>query len=79
MTLKADTWYAADIGLGFIDRWASNAKLIDKLNAAGFRDVTVIGFGGRRTAWGKWVRPTLVVSLPPQVKSVHELTEGVQT
>jgi hypothetical protein len=46
--------YRATITLGFLERFASNDTIADKLREAGFTEVTVTGSGGTREAEAIW-------------------------
>ena len=73
ITVTEGRWYTADIKLNFVQKAASNDTVKGKLEAMGFKRVTVTGSGGRRTAKGKWMGRTTTVPMPSQVSNVQEI------
>jgi hypothetical protein len=53
-TVRQGKRYRATITLGWLERWASNEMIADKLHDAGFTDVKVEGSGGTRQAEALW-------------------------
>lgn len=67
MILKTQTRYSCKVKLGFIDRLASNERVVEEFNKAGFINVMVTGWGSERIAQGFWPLETKEVKLPSQV------------
>jgi hypothetical protein len=67
MTLVQGARYRARIRLGMFEQIAANGTIRERLEEAGFADVTVIGTGRDRQADGVWGQPTSDVTLPEQV------------
>lgn len=67
--------YRATVTLGWLERWAGNDIIAERLRAAGFSDVTVIGSGGTRTAEAVWPGPDTTGEMPPQITDVVELPD----
>jgi hypothetical protein len=64
--------YRATITLGWLERWASNEMIADKLREAGFTDVTVEGSGGTRQAEALWPISDTTAEMPSQITAVIE-------
>jgi hypothetical protein len=65
--------YHATITLGFLERFASNDTIADKLREAGFTEVTVTGSGGTREAEAVWPKEDVTAEMPLQIASVTEI------
>ena len=65
--------YRATITLGFLERFASNDTIADKLREAGFTEVTVTGSGGTREAEAIWPKEDVTAEMPLQIASVTEI------
>lgn len=74
MLLKNGQQYTATVKLGWLERVANNRTIEEKLLAAGFSDVRVVGGGGERTASGRWEGTTREVELPSQLRDVQATT-----
>lgn len=69
--------YRATITLGWLERWAGNDVIIEKLRGAGFSDIVVTGSGGTRIAEAVWAGPDTSGEMPPQIIEVAELPGSV--
>jgi hypothetical protein len=65
--------YHATITLGFLERFASNDMIADRLREAGFTEVTVTGSGGTREAEAIWPKEDASAEMPAQIQSVTEI------
>jgi hypothetical protein len=65
--------YRATITLGFLERFATNDTIADKLREAGFTEVTVTGSGGTREAEAIWPKEDVTAEMPSQIASVTEI------
>ncbi|HWB46229.1 MAG TPA: hypothetical protein VG900_12370 [Hyphomicrobiaceae bacterium] len=65
--------YHATIALGFLERFASNDMIADRLREAGFTEVTVTGSGGTREAEAIWPKEDASAEMPAQIQSVTEI------
>jgi len=72
-TVRQGKRYRATISLGWLERWAGNDTIAEKLRAAGFSDVTVSGSGGTRVAEALWSGPDATGDMPAQVTEVIEI------
>ena len=64
-TIRQGKRYRATITLGWLERWASNEMIADKLHDAGFTDVKVEGSGGTRQAEALWPIPNATAEISP--------------
>ncbi len=74
--VKKGKKYRGRIVLGWMESFASNGMLADKLRFIGFVDVIVRGSGSQRIAEGRWMRDDAEADLPSQVNEVIEVTEA---
>ena len=58
-TVKQGKRYRATITLGWLERWAGNETIAERLRAAGFSEVSVSGSGGTRMAEAVWAGPSM--------------------
>lgn len=65
--------YRATIALGLLERWASNDTIADRLEAAGFTEMSISGSGRTRIAEALWPGPDATAELPQQITQVLEL------
>jgi hypothetical protein len=65
--------YRATISLGLLERWASNDTIADRLEAAGFTEMSISGSGRIRVAEALWPAPDATAELPQQITEVLEL------
>jgi hypothetical protein len=72
-TVQQGKRYRATITLGWLERWAGNDTIAEKLRAAGFSEVSVTGSGGTRMAEAVWAAPDVTGEMPPQVTEVIEI------
>lgn len=72
-TVRQGKRYRAIITLGFFERWASNEMIAERLRAAGFAEVTVMGSGGTRAAEAVWPGPDTTGDMPSQISEVIEI------
>jgi len=72
-TVREGQRYRATISLGWLERWASNAMIADKLREAGFTDVKVEGSGGTREAEALWPIRDTTAEMPAQMTEVVEI------
>ena len=71
-TVREGKRYKATITLGWLERFASNEMIADKLRDAGFSNVKVQGSGGERTAEGLWAKSDASAEMPSQISKVVE-------
>jgi hypothetical protein len=72
-TVRRGKRYRATIALGWVESFAGNDTIAERLRAAGFADVSVTGTGGRRIAEAQWPGPDATAEMPPQVAEVTEI------
>ena len=72
-TVQQGKRYRATITLGWLERWAGNETIAEKLRAAGFSEVSVPGSGGTRVAEALWAGPDADGDMPAQVTGVIEI------
>jgi hypothetical protein len=72
-TVRQGRRYRATLELGLLEQLADNATIAERLQAAGFADVTVSGNGATRTAEALWPNRDASAALPPQITEVVEL------
>jgi len=72
-TVQQGKRYRATITLGWLERWASNDTIAEKLRAAGFSEVRVSGSGGTRIAEAVWAASNSTGEMPAQVTQVIEI------
>jgi hypothetical protein len=66
-TVRQGHCYRAKIRLGFVESWADNETVADRIRKAGFTEVKVTGSGRTREATGLWPLPDAAADLPDQV------------
>jgi hypothetical protein len=71
-TVRQGKRYRATLTLGWLERWAGNETIAEKLRAAGFAEVTVTGSGGTRIAEALWSGPDTTGEMPSQITEVIE-------
>jgi hypothetical protein len=72
-TVQQGKRYRATIALGFLERFASNETIADRLRGAGFSEVRVSGSGATRHAEALWPNADATAELPQQIASVSEI------
>ena len=72
-TVKKGKVYKARISLNYMESWADNGMIADKVRLAGFIDVTVSGSGYYRTCQAMWVGPDTTAMLPTQITEIVEI------
>ena len=72
-TVRQGKRYRATISLGWLERWASNDTIAERLRAAGFTDVIVSGSGATRVAEGGWSAADASAEMPAQITQVTEI------
>ncbi len=72
-TVKKGKKYKARIRLGWIESFAGNGLIADKLRFVGFVDVVVTGRGTERIAAGQWIMDDETTDLPSQVVEIIEV------
>lgn len=72
-TVRQGKRYRATISLGWLERWAGNDTIAERLRTAGFSDVSVSGSGATRVAEAIWVGPDTTGEMPAQVTEVVEI------
>lgn len=72
-TVRQGKRYRASLSLGWLERWAGNDTVAEKLKAAGFSEVSVSGEGGKRVAEALWAGPDATGEMPSQVIEVVEV------
>ena len=65
--------YRATVTLGFLEQFASNDVVAQKLTEAGFTDVKVDGDGGTRHATALWPLPDRSAELDSHLSDVTEI------
>lgn len=73
-TVRQGGRYRATVTLGWLERWASNEHIVEKLQAAGFGDISVTGSGWTRIAEASWSGPDTTAEMPSQITEVIDLT-----
>ena len=71
-TVQQGKRYRATISLGVLERLASNATIADRLEAAGFAEVSVTGSGRTRIAEALWPGADATAQMPRQMVDVVE-------
>mgnify|MGYP001262291682 CR=1 FL=1 len=74
-TVRQGRRYRATITLGWLERWASNDEIAEKLRAVGFSNVTVTGSGWTRVADASWPGPDTTGEMPSQITQVIDTTD----
>lgn len=74
-TVRQGRRYRATITLGWLERWASNEEIAEKLRAAGFSNVTVTGSGWTRVADASWLGLDTTGEMPSQITQVIDTTD----
>lgn len=74
-TVRQGRRYRATITLGWLERWAGNDVIVEKLRAAGFSEISVTGSGSTRTAEAVWGGADTTGEMPPQITAVVDVTE----
>lgn len=72
-TVRQGKRYRATLALGWLEQWAGNEMIADKLREAGFMEVTVQGSGGTRQAEALWPIPDATAEMPSQITAVTEI------
>jgi hypothetical protein len=72
-TVRQGKRYRATISLGWLERWASNETIAEKLRTAGFSEVNVTGSGGTRLAEAIWPGADSTGDMPSQITEVIEV------
>jgi hypothetical protein len=71
--LRRGKRYRAHLSLGWLERVASNVDVREKLEAAGFVDVNVVGSGSDRWAFGTWPGEDMLgAEMPDEIVDVEE-------
>jgi hypothetical protein len=65
--------YRAAISLGWVERFATNEMIAQRLRDAGFSEVLVVGSGGTREAKALWSGEDAAAEIPSQISSIDEL------
>jgi hypothetical protein len=71
-TVRQGKRYRATIQLGSFERFATNAMIASRLQAAGFAEVQVEGEGATRQAQAVWPGPDTTADVPRQVIDLSE-------
>ena len=72
-TVRRGRRYRATISLGLLESFAGNELIAERLNEAGFTDVTVGGSGTNRVAEAIWPNEDATAELPAQISTVTEI------
>lgn len=72
-TVRRGRRYRATISLGLLESFAGNGLIVDRLQEAGFTDVTVAGSGADRVAEAVWPNDDATAELPAQISAVTEI------
>jgi hypothetical protein len=72
-TVQQGKRYRASIKLGWLESWAGNETIADKLREAGFAEVKVTGSGSERMAEALWPKENATAEMPPQITGVIEI------
>jgi hypothetical protein len=76
ITVQQGKRYRATITLGWLERWAGNETVAEKLRAAGFSEVSVSGSGGTRMAEALWAGPASTGVAARAVSRLNERGRG---
>jgi len=74
-TVHKGNKYRARIRLGWIESFADNGTIADKLRFVGFTEVSVRGSGTQRIAEGRWILDDATADLPSQVDEIIVVDE----
>lgn len=69
-TVRQGGRYRATLTLGWLERWASNDQIVERLRAAGFSDISVSGSGWTRIAEASWPGSDTTAEMPSQITEV---------
>lgn len=72
-TVRTGRRYRAHVHLGLFEQVASDATLAEKFAAVGFANVSVVGEGRERWAFGTWPGADATAELPDQIVAVTEV------
>lgn len=72
-TVRQGKRYRATITLNWMESWAGNETIAEKLRAVGFAEVSVSGSGYSRVAEATWPGPDTTADMPAQLAEVKEL------
>jgi hypothetical protein len=72
-TIRQGKKYRAVITLTGFETWAGNETIAEKLVEAGFKDVRVIGDGGKRSGEGRWGKPDTTAEIDPHLSEITEV------
>jgi hypothetical protein len=72
-TVEKGKRYRARITLGFVQRFATNDMVADKLRDVGFTDVVVTGSGGARHAEGLWPHRDATAEIPEEIAHIEQI------
>jgi hypothetical protein len=65
--------YRATLSLGLLERFGSNDTIADRLEAAGFTEITITGSGRTRIVEALWPGPDSTAEMPKQIVELVEL------
>jgi hypothetical protein len=72
-TVRQGRRYKATISLGMLESFAGNEIIAERLQEAGFVEVSVAGSGGMREAEALWPNSDASAELPTQITDVTEI------
>lgn len=72
-TVRQGHRYRAHVHLGLFEQVVSDNDIAQRLVAAGFIDVSVVGEGRERWAFGTWRTADATAELPSQIVAVQEI------
>jgi len=75
-TVKKGYRYRCSIRLSWVESFASNEDIAERLVGAGFINVDVTGHDYQREAEGTWPLADASAELPEQIVRVDEINEG---
>ena len=63
----------ATVSLGLLERFASNDTIADRLEAAGFTEISITGSGRMRVAEALWPGADATAEMPKQIEEAIEV------
>lgn len=72
-TVRQGRRYKATISLGMLESFAGNDMIAERLQEAGFAEISVEGNGATRYAEGLWPNGDASAELPAQITAVTEI------
>jgi hypothetical protein len=73
VSLRRGRRYKITLKLSWVESFATNAMVAERLRSLSFSDVQVVGNGGVRIAEALWPGENIEAEVPSQVKSIAEI------